>query len=372
MIRVLHILHSMNRGGTEVMLMNYYRNIDRQRVQFDFLLTESRRCLFEDEIEAMGGCVYRVPLLRMSNPFQYINGVKNFMLEHPEYKIVHSHTSSKSVVPLWVAKQCGVPIRIAHSHNNRSEGGVSGLVRDFLKIPLKSVATDFFACGEEAARWLYGVKMWKAGKVNLLMNAIPVEQYLYNVQQRMEIREFLSIEAKTLVVGMVARFSRQKNHIFALDLMKVLKEKSIDVKLLLVGDGELRHEIEKKTEMLGLHDNVIMTGVVDDVYKYLQAMDLVLMPSFNEGLGIALIEAQVNGLHCIVSTGVPQEADVTGNVIFLPLDVEKWVECILTYKDHFMMRDGKALEKVRKADYDIKTASKRLEDWYLERVRVLL
>ena len=153
MIRVLHILHSMNRGGAEVMLMNYYRNIDRSRVQFDFLLTEQKRCLFEDEIECLGGKVFRVPLLRMSNPLPYIKGVKSFFREHPEYKIIHSHTSSKSAVPLWVAKQCGIPIRIAHSHNNKSEGGVSGWVRDILKIPLKNVATDFFACGEEAAKW---------------------------------------------------------------------------------------------------------------------------------------------------------------------------------------------------------------------------
>lgn len=372
MIRVLHILHSMNRGGAEVMLMNYYRNIDHSRVQFDFLLTEQKRCLFEDEIESLGGKIFRVPLLRMSNPLPYVNGVKRFFREHPEYRIVHSHTSSKSAVPLWIAKKCGIPVRIAHSHNNKSEEGVSGWVRNFLKIPLKSVATDFFACGEDAAKWLYGEKMWNAGRVKLLVNAIPVEKYEYDIRQRECVRDQYAILPNTFVFGMVARFSEQKNHLFALDLIKVLKEGGNDVKLLLVGDGELKNEIVKKVKDLSLEDEVVMTGVVNDVHNYLQAMDVVLMPSFNEGLGIALIEAQVNGLHCIVSTGVPQEADVTGNVIFLPLDVEKWVECILTYKDHFMMRDGKALEKVRKADYDIKTASKRLEDWYLERVRVLL
>ena len=168
MIRVLHILHSMNRGGAEAMLMNYYRNIDRTRVQFDFLLTEQNRCQFEDEIEYLGGRVYRVPLLRWSDPLPYINGVKRFFGEHPEYRIVHSHTSSKSAVPLWVAKKSGVPVRIAHAHNNKSESGVSGRVRDLLKIPLKKMATDFFACGEEAAKWLYGQRMWPGkGKYSL-------------------------------------------------------------------------------------------------------------------------------------------------------------------------------------------------------------
>ena len=367
MIRVLHILHSMNRGGAEVMLMNYYRNIDRSRVQFDFLLTEQNRCLFEDEIESLGGKIFRVPLLRMSNPLPYVNGAKRFFREHPEYRIVHSHTSSKSAVPLWIAKKCGIPVRIAHSHNNKSEEGVSGWVRNFLKIPLKSVATDFFACGEEAAKWLFGMEMWNSGNVKILTNAIPVEKFKYNVKQRGCVRNRYTIQPNTLILGMVARFSGQKNHMFALDLMKILKEKACNAKLLLVGDGELKNEIVKKVKDLSLEDEVVMTGVVNDVHNYLQAMDVVLMPSFNEGLGIALIEAQVNGLHCIASTGVPQEADVTGNVFFLPLDVEKWVECILTYKEHYMMRDGKALEKVRNAGYDIKVASKDLEEWYLNK-----
>lgn len=367
MIRILHILHSMNRGGAEAMLMNYYRNIDRTRVQFDFLLTEQKRCLFEDEIESLGGRVFRVPLLHMSNPLPYINGLKRFFRGHPEYQIVHSHTSSKSAVPLWIAKKCGIPVRIAHSHNNKSEGGVSGWVRDFLKIPLKSVATDFFACGEEAAIWLYGQNMWKTGVVKILANAIPVEKYAYDVKQRKSVRECYAILPNTLVLGMVARFSGQKNHMFALDVMKALKDKGNDVKLLLVGEGEMKNEIVKKMKELCIGDDVVMTGVVSDVYNYLQAMDVVLMPSFNEGLPVSLIEAQANGLHCVVSDRVPVEVNVTGNVMFLPLDVNNWVDCIMTNKEHYMVRDEQALEKVRKAGYDIKEASEMLEEWYIKK-----
>ncbi len=364
MIRILHILHSMNRGGAEAMLMNYYRNIDRNRVQFDFLLTEQNRCLFEDEIESLGGKVYRVPLLKMNNPMPYINGVKKFLLKHPEYKIVHSHTSSKSVVPLWVAKRCGVPVRIAHSHNNKSENGFSGMVRNLLKLPLKSVATDFFACGEEAAKWLYGVDMWKTGKVKILANAISVESFLYNVSQRESVRGELMIAEKTLVLGMVARFSGQKNHLFALDLVKALKERGVDVKLMLVGDGELKNVIQKKVKDLEIEENVVMTGVVDDVYKYLQAIDVVLMPSFSEGLPVSLVEAQANGMPCVVSDRVPQEVDVTGNVDFLPLEVEVWVNCLSAKMQKGVKRDENASGKVRSAGYDIKTASKKLEEWY--------
>ncbi len=372
MIRILHILHSMNRGGAEAMLMNYYRNIDRSRVQFDFLLTEQNRCLFEDEIVSMGGKVYRVPLLRMNNPIPYINGVKSFLFEHPEYRIVHSHTSSKSAVPLWVAKRCGVHVRIAHSHNNKSENGFSGMVRNLLKLPLRYVATDFFACGGEAAKWLYGVEMWKTGKVKILANAIPVERFSYDVLQRDLVRDELMIAEGSLVLGMIARFSGQKNHLFTLDLVRVLKERGINLKLLLVGDGELRNVIQDKVKELEIEKEVVMTGVVDDVYKYLQAIDVVLMPSFNEGLPVSLVEAQANGLPCVVSDRVPQEADVTGNVEFLPLEVETWAFFLVSKIKEGVGRDVDAAKKVRNAGYDIKVASKDLEEWYLERARVLL
>lgn len=369
MIRILHILHSMNRGGAEAMLMNYYRNIDRSRVQFDFLLTEQNRCLFEEEIESLGGKVYRIPLLRMNNPMSYISGVKKFLLEHPEYKIVHSHTSSKSAVPLWVAKRCGVPVRIAHSHNNKSESGFSGMVRNLLKFPLRDVATDFFACGEEAAKWLYGVEMWKKGMVKIMANAIPVERYSYNVSQRNLVREELMITEDVLVLGMIARFSGQKNHLFALELVRMLKEREADVKLLLVGDGDLRNVIQDKVKDLEIEKEVVMTGVVDDVYKYLQAIDVVLMPSFNEGLPVSLVEAQANGLPCVVSDRVPQEADVTGNVDFLPLEVEAWANVLLSKMEEGVTRDADAAEKVVDAGYDIKTASKKLEEWYWDKYR---
>lgn len=371
MIRILHILHSMNRGGAEAMLMNYYRNIDRSRVQFDFLLTEQNRCLFEEEIESLGGKVYRIPLLRMNNPMSYISGVKKFLLEHPEYKIVHSHTSSKSAVPLWVAKRCGVPVRIAHSHNNKSESGFSGMVRNLLKLPLKNVATDFFACGEEAAKWLYGVEMWKMGKVNIWANAIPVDQYLYNVEQRNFVREELKINEKSFVLGMVSRFSGQKNHLFALDLVKTLKDCGEDVKLLLVGDGDLKNAILNKAKELEIEKELVMTGVVDDVCRYLQVIDVVLMPSFNEGLPVSLVEAQANGLSCVVSDKVPQEADVTGNVTYLPLEVDTWVECLSLNRERYMIRDEQAPQKVKSAGYDIKEASKKLEEWYVKKGQVV-
>ena len=362
MIRVLHILHSMNRGGAEAMLMNYYRNIDRERVQFDFLLTEQNKCQYEDEIESLGGCVYRVPLLRFSNPFPYINGVKHFLKEHPEYKIVHSHTSSKSAIPLWVAQRCGVPVRVCHAHSSSSGHGLEGFVRWGLGVWLKRVATDFMSCGEGATLCWYGKEY--LNKTRFVPNAVDVEKYGFNESIRQTVREKLHLSDGECVLGMVSRFHPVKNHLFALDVLAAMKDIGCCPKLLFVGDGELRPAIEERIALLGLKDDVLMTGLVSDVPSYLQAMDMVLMPSINEGLPVSLIEAQTNGLSVIASMGVPHEVDVTGNVDFLPLDVNAWAECLASKIKQGVARDVVAVKKVRAAGYDIIVASKDLEEWY--------
>lgn len=366
MIRVLHILHSMNRGGAEAMLMNYYRTIDRSRIQFDFLLTEQNRCQYEEEIEQMGGKVYRVPLLTFTNPFPYINGVKKFLNEHPEYRIVHSHTSSKSAVPLWVAKNCGVPVRVCHAHSSSSGRGLEGFIRWALGVWLKQVATDFMSCGEGATVCWYGREY--LGKAHFVPNAVDMERYGYDNQTRQTKREALGILENDCVLGMVSRFHPVKNHLFALDVLAELKQSGThNVKLLFVGDGELRSAIEEKIALLNLKDNVVLAGLVSDVPNYLQAMDVVLMPSFHEGLPVSLVEAQANGLHVVASTGVPHEVDVTGNVEFLPLEVDVWADCLASKMKQGVARDADAVKRVRNAGYDIKIASKELEEWYLKK-----
>lgn len=355
----------MNRGGAEAMLMNYYRNVDRSKVQFDFLLTEQNHCQYEDEIVQMGGRVFRVPLLSFSNPRPYVDGVRAFLKAHPEYRIVHSHTSSKSAVPLWVAKGCGVPVRVCHAHSSSSGSGVEGFVRWALGLWLKRVATDFMSCGDGATRCWYGEKYLRIAKV--VPNAVDMEKYGFDAQLRITMRCKLGFSEEDAVMGMVSRFHPVKNHLFALDVLRCLKDAGRPAKLLFVGDGDLRAEIERKIETLNLRDDVVMTGLVGDVHHYLPAMDVVLMPSFNEGLPVSLIEAQANGLPVVASQGVPREVDVTGNVDFLPLDVAAWTQCLSVKIAQGLSRDAAAVEKVRKAGYDIQTASRQLEEWYVEK-----
>lgn len=369
MIRVLHILHSMNRGGTEAMLMNYYRNIDRQIVQFDFLLTEQSHCQYEDEIVSLGGKVFRVPMLHFSNPMPYLKGVKSFLLSHPEYRIVHSHTSSKSAIPLWVAKRCKVPIRICHAHSRDAGDGIEGVVRNMLGIWLKHVATDYMACGVDAALCWYGKKFVNDGKVIYIQNAIDNASYSFHNDARRIIRHRFNIGDDTSVIGLVARFHPVKNHFFALDLLRELLDRGHKAKLMLVGDGEMHDEIVRRIKELDMKDSVIFTGVVSDVYNYVQSFDLSILPSFNEGLGVALIEAQASGLTCIASLGVPKEADVTGNVSFLPLQLNTWSDCVDLCLKKGGARDENAAAKVKEAGYDIQEAAVNFQNWYVEKIK---
>ena len=365
-VRVLHILHSMNRGGAENAIMNYYRNIDRSKVQFDFLLTKPNKCQFEDEILSLGGRVFRVPPITLLNPYPYLKGVTRFFKDHPEYRIVHSHTSSKSFFPLLLARKAKIPVRIAHSHNTKSEKGVRGGIRNLLKIPLRKVATDFCACGKEAAKWLYGEKAINEGKVRLVPNVIEASSFEYMPDIRKRIRTEMGISDTTIVLGCTARFSNQKNHLFLISLFNVFHQMKYDSKLLLLGDGELRHEMEEMVDYLGIHESVIFAGVVPNVSDFEQAMDFFLLPSFNEGIPLSMIEAQISGLFCFASEGVPRETDKTGLVHFLSLDKgpNYWAEEIVR---HIGYRRKSHLQDIRDAGYDAEVAANELERFYIEK-----
>lgn len=366
-IRVLHILHSMNRGGAENSIMNYYRHIDREKVQFDFLLTEQNECQFEKEIIDLGGRIYRVPRLIKNKPFPYLSSVRSFLKHHPEYKVVHSHTSSKSFFPLMIAMSLGIPIRIAHCHGTRSKADskINGFIRNSLRVPLKLVSTHYFACGEEAAKWLFGDRMLRSGKVYIMPNVIDCEKFDFNINKRKSFRSIIGVDKNTLVLGTTARFSVIKNHPFLVELLNSLQKIISEVRLLLVGDGHLKERIKALVHENGLDDKVIFAGVVENVNDYLQAMDFFIMPSFYEGLPLSLIEAQVSGLRCFVSDGVPKEADITGLVSFLPLDrgPEYWADVI--YKAIGYERSSHE-EVIKKAGYDASESAYKLQDFYIK------
>lgn len=365
-IRVLHILHTMNRGGTENAIMNYYRHIDRERIQFDFLLTDPNKCAFEDEIISLGGIVHRVPRLTMSNPTPYLKGVDHFFKIHPEYRIVHSHTSSKSVFPLYIAKKHNIPVRICHSHNTQSESGLKGVIRDFLKIPLKRVASHYFACGIKAAEWLYGQNFPTKHIVTIMRNVIEGDKFSFNPHIRQVFRNKLVIDDQCIVIGLAARFNVQKNHLFAINIFNEFKQLLPHSKLLLIGDGELREQITEKVNSLGLTNDVIFAGVVPNVYDYEQAIDIFMLPSLYEGLPLSIIEAQISGLKCFTTEGtVSKECSVTDLVSYLPLErgAKYWAEEIYKAKDY---NRYDRLDEIKKAGYDARTSAVDLQNKYIE------
>lgn len=364
-IRILHILHTMNRGGTENAIMNYYRHIDRSKVQFDFLLTDPNTSAFEEEIETLGGIVYRVPALAMSNPIPYLKGVNQFFKEHSEYRIVHSHTSSKSAIPLFIAQKHNIPIRICHSHSSMSESGIKGYIRDLLKIGLKRVATNYFACSNKAAEWLYGDSFVANNTITIIRNVIEGNKFSFNPNIRKKYRSQLQVEDDTLLLGHTARFNVAKNHLFLIDIFSELKSLHPNTKLLLVGDGELRNQIEARVKTLGLIDDVIFAGVVPNVYDYEQAMDIFMLPSLYEGLPLSIIEAQISGLKCFATAGtISDECSVTDLVSFLPLEkgAKYWAEEIFKARNY---NRYDRFEEVKKTGYDASTSAKELEQLYL-------
>lgn len=360
-IRVLQVVTYMGRGGLETMLMNYYRNIDRDKVQFDFLTHRDERWDYDDEIESLGGKIYHLPKL---NPFSksYLNDLDKFFKEHKEYQIVHCHQDCLSGVVLKVAKKNGVKFTIAHSHNANQDKNLKYLIKVFEKSKIPKYADKLFACGDEAGRWMFNTDNFE-----VLNNAIDTDLYTYNKEKADKVKKEFSIENK-FVVGHVGRFNPQKNHEFLIDVFNEIQKVKEDSVLMLVGDGDLRPEIEQKVQDLGLSDKVIFTGVRSDVNDLMQGMDVFLFPSLYEGLGIVLIEAQAAGLKCVISDTIPKDGVLTDDVTSISLNETSvvWANEILKYQE-FKRSNNK--EIIKKANYDIKNNAKTLEHFYIENAR---
>lgn len=369
-VRILHVLHSMNRGGTESMLMNYYRHVDRSKIQFDFLLGYSGKSDYEDEIQQMGGRIYRISGLHVSTFIRYVRSVDDFFKRHHgSYGIVHAHVSSYGSIALYFAKKYQIPVRICHSHNASSGRGFKGYIRSLPRLFFRTQGTDYFSCGQKAAAWLYGTRFCSEHKIELLNNAIDAAHYTYQEETRSKIRTRLSIPENAFVVGHVGRFCVQKNHDFLLEIFSSIKTSCPEAFLLIIGDGPLRSSIESKIARLGLSDCVIMTGVVSNVPDYLQAMDVFAFPSFYEGLSVSLVEAQAAGLKIFTSTTVDPETSMTDLVSYLPLEngASAWSARILESARTYTRRNTTA--EIRESGYDIKEKSGWLESFYQEKSR---
>lgn len=367
-VRVAQIIGKWVGGGVEAVVMNYYRNIDHQKIQFDFICDDDSTNIPYDEIEKMGGKVILIPPYQKI--FKYHKELKR-VLKEGKYQIVHSHINTLSVFSLFAAKCAKVPVRIAHSHSttNKKEKN-KNFIKQILRPFSKLFATDYMCCSELAGRWLFGDKEYDKGNVYLLNNAIDLEKFKYDENIRNEKRKELNITDDTMVIGHVGRFVEQKNHRFLIDIFNEIhkqKEKSI---LLLVGQGPLMEEIKEKVKNLGLEKKVIFLGQRNDINELYQAFDVFCLPSLYEGLPVVGVEAQATGLLCLFSDDMTKETKVLNSTMFMSLSsgAVKWSEEILTSVNHFKRHDTKF--EVSKCGFNIQEEVYKLYKYYSNLIKI--
>ncbi len=378
-IRVLQVLTIMNRGGAETMVMNYYRNIDRSKVQFDFLLHRQERGVFDDEIENLGGKIYRLQNISFKNLSKYKKSLDAFFKDHKEYKIVHSHLNALSVFVLQSAKRNNVTTRVAHSHTSLYNLNLNPFSKDrnsvgfafkffaqnILKRSITKYANHYFSCGDKAGNWLYGKK--NADSVRIINNAIDSNQFISDPVRSLVLKKELNLGEK-LVVGHVGNFVPEKNHKFILETFKTLKEIKKQSVLILIGGGFGKTIFEDMARELQIENDVIFLGVRSDVPDLLQAMDVFLFPSINEGLPVTLIEAQAAGLRVVASNEISKELNITGLVDFLSLNQSHkfWAEKLLELSSE---KKENTEEKIIEGNYDIKNNALELQEFYYKQIK---
>ena len=357
-IRILQIVPGGHVcGGIENYIMNYYRNLDTTKIQFDFLVHYKEKGYFDEEILKLGGKIYYTNVRKDKNIVKYIIFLFNFFKNHKEYKIIHGHMPGLAPIYLFMAKINGVKVRIVHSHATDTERTIKGNILKLIIKMIKYFSNVYFACSEEAGKFMFGKR-----KFFVIKNAIDFEKFVFNKEKRIEIREKLNLN-NSFVIGCVARFNKQKNHEFLLDIFsEVLKEKK-NAKLLLIGEGPLEKQIKEKAIKLEIIDKIIFLGVTENVNYYYNTFDAFVLPSNFEGLPIVIIESQVNGLSVFISDSVSKEAKISDLVYFISLkeSARYWAKMIITNN---IRKDEKNC--ISKSGYDIKKSVKILENKYLQ------
>lgn len=366
-IRVLQVFHCMDCGGAENMIMNLYREIDRSKVQFDFLVHSTKKSYFDEEIKALGGRIFCMPYFKVINTYAYKKALRTFFEAHPEIKIVHGHVGSCSHIYLKIAKRYGC-FTIAHSHSTKPKASLKSLAFRLFTFETRRVAQYFMSCGQLAGDYRFGKRITAdTARYQILPNAINLDKYAFNLEMRLSMRQEFGY-AKGPVFGHIGRFNYPKNHDFLIDIFQEIHQRTPEARLLLVGEGELRGEIEEKVLRLGLQKAVHFTGLRQDIPRLLMGMDVLLFPSHYEGLPVTLVEAQASGLPCFISDVITKEIHCTSLVEAHSLkeNAASWAERAIEIANKEIDREAKEpAEQIRKAGYDIKESAKELSAFYI-------
>ena len=360
MIRLLCIVSSMDTGGAETFLMKLYRGLDKSRYQMDFIAATSKKGYYDDEIRSMGGKIYHIAL-HTKHPVRAFRQVKHIVKSGQYNCVLKLLGSPIGVIDLLAARTGGARLLAARSCGGfiRSDSK-KHLLQELLRKILNKTATVKLAPSDLAARYTFGDKLFEAGKVTMLHNALDLSVYRFSKEGRENVRQEFHL-GDALVVGHVGRFTEQKNHAFLLEIFSALQAKRPDAKLLLVGTGPLQEKVRRQSEELGLGDHVIFAGVRSDIPALLSAMDVFLFPSFYEGMPNTVIEAQATDLPAIISDTITRGAKVTDLVDYLPLtaSAEEWAAAALAAAK---VERTDTSATLRNAGYDIEDVIRQFID----------
>lgn len=355
--RILQIIGSLDMGGAETMIMNIYREIDKNEIQFDFLITDPKVGFYENEAKELGARIYKSKT-KSRHPVRYSKDLKKIIAAN-KYDTVHVHaTNAYAALPLLVAKNAGVKKRICHSHNSQ---GINKNIQSILRLCLNRQATIKISCSDLAANWMYGKN---SSDYLVINNPIDVRKFIYSETKRELIRQKLGIKNEKVYIH-VGRFAKQKNHNFIIDIFQEILKIQSNSFLILIGDGYLIEEIKKKVLDYDITGKVFFLGIIDNVQDYLSASDLFLMPSLFEGFPVTLVETQANGLPSLLSDKITQQVRLTDIITFNSLnsDALNWAEKAVTLTK-------KAYNRANYTDaiailYDSKNIAKKIEEIYL-------
>lgn len=361
-IRVLQIIGFVCGGGVEAVIMNYYRNIDRNKIQFDFVIDGYEKTALDNEILSLGGKVYKVePYTK--NPLKNIYQIYKIIKDN-NYQIVHSNMNTLSVFSLFAAWLAGAKVRILHNHSTAVKSEKLRSAMKYILRPFAPIfANRYMACSKLAGEWMYGRRKMQSGEIKVLNNAIDVDAFAYNEELRKKLRHDLDIDEDTLVIGHVGRFMYQKNHDFLIDIFNEIHKQKSNSLLLLIGDGPLRQSIEEKVKNYNLQDSVIFLGLRKDVKDLYNVMDVFVLPSWYEGLPVVSVEAQANGLPCFVSDKVSKECYLSSSMYFISLNknADVWSKEILNSK---LTRNKNAKQELTANNFEIKNETEKLINIY--------
>lgn len=367
MIRIAVIVGKMNSGGKKNLIMEYYRHIDRNQIQFDFICDEDSQAIPVNEIEKLGGRIYKIAPYQ--NIFKNMSDMKKIFIRN-KYPIVHAYNSTMNIFPMYIAKKCGVSVRISESLSMAHKGDWKTILKKILRPMSKWFANYYMACGTDCGIWQFGTKLYKKGKVDIFKTVINTNYNTYNLELRNKTRREFGW-TDNIVIGHIGRFTVQKNSMRVIEIFNAIVKKNSKAVLCLIGDGELKDDIIKKIKENHLENNVAYLGRREDIQKFYNAMDCFILPSLYEGLPVVGLEAESCGLPMFFSTEITKEANACelGHFVGLEENNDYWADQILEACEKNMPIRKSYAKEVCDAGFDSKSEAKRLQKYYLDALK---